>query len=45
MLQIYVMNQLSKWEDYVYLVEFAYNNGYHTSLEMTPFDALYGIKC
>ena len=35
----------SKWEDYLYLVEFAYNNGYHVILKMSPFEALYGRKC
>jgi hypothetical protein len=27
------------------LVEFAYNNGYQASLNMSPFEALYGRKC
>ena len=27
------------------LVEFAYNNSYHSSIEMAPFVALYGRKC
>eukprot|EP00253_Pinus_taeda_P034398 PITA_34398 len=39
------MQQPSKWEDYLHLVEFAYNNGYHTSLRMSPFEVLYGRKC
>ena len=26
-------------------MEFAYNNSYHQSLEMPPFEALYGRKC
>lgn len=42
---MYVIDRPSKWEDYLYLVEFAYNNGYHASLKMTLFDALYGRKC
>lgn len=28
----YVMQQPSKWEDHLHLVEYAYNNDYHTSL-------------
>eukprot|EP00253_Pinus_taeda_P036010 PITA_36010 len=45
MLREYVMQQPTKWEDYLHLVEFAYNNGYHTSLQMSPFEVLYGRKC
>jgi hypothetical protein len=28
MLRMYVMNKPSKWEDYLHLVEFDYNNGW-----------------
>jgi hypothetical protein len=45
MLRMYVMDKPSKWEDYLHLVEFYYNNGYQTSLNMIPFEALYGRKC
>jgi hypothetical protein len=45
MLRMYVMNKSSKWKDYLHLVEFYYNNGYQTSLKMSPFEALYGRKC
>jgi hypothetical protein len=45
MLKVYVMDKPSKWEHYLHLVEFAYNNGYQTSLKMSPFKALYGRKC
>jgi hypothetical protein len=45
MLRMYVMDQPSKLEDYIHLVEFAYNNGYQASLKMIPFEALYGMKC
>ena len=41
---MYVMNNPSKWEDYLHLAEFVYNNGYHTSAKMSPFDVLYGRK-
>ena len=27
------------------LAEFAYNNSYHSSIGMTPFEALYGRRC
>ena len=27
------------------LMEFAYNNSYQASIEMAPFEALYGKKC
>jgi hypothetical protein len=45
MLRMYVMDKTSKWEDYLHLVEFYYNNGYQASLKMIPFEALYGRKC
>jgi hypothetical protein len=44
MLRMYVMDKPSKWEDCLHLVEFSYNNGYPTSLKMSPFEALYGRK-
>jgi len=45
MLMMYVMGKPSKWEDYLHLVEFAYNNDHQVSLGMNLFDALYGRKC
>eukprot|EP00253_Pinus_taeda_P034845 PITA_34845 len=45
MLRSYVMQQPSRWEEYLHLVEFAYNNGYHASLQMSPFEVLYGWRC
>ena len=27
------------------LVEFAYNNSYHSSIDMAPYEALYGRRC
>ena len=40
-----VMNNATKWEDCLHLVEFAYNNGYQASAKMSPFEVLYGWKC
>jgi hypothetical protein len=45
MLIIYVMDKPSKWEYYLHLVEFDYNNGYQECLKMIPFEALYDRKC
>eukprot|EP00253_Pinus_taeda_P030573 PITA_30573 len=39
------MQQPQKWEDYLHLVEFVYNNGHHRSLGMSPFEVLYRRKC
>jgi hypothetical protein len=44
MLRMYVVDKPSKWEDYLHLVDFAYNNGYQESLKMSPFELLYGGK-
>ena len=42
---MYVMDKPTKWEDYLHLVEFAYNNGHQESLGMSPYEALYGRQC
>eukprot|EP00253_Pinus_taeda_P012809 PITA_12809 len=38
------MQQPTWWEEYLHLMEFAYNNGYHVSLQMSPFEVLYKRK-
>jgi hypothetical protein len=45
MLLMYIRTKPSKWEDYLHLVEFAYNNGYQNSAKLSPFKILYGRKC
>jgi len=45
MLRMYVMDQQKQWERYLTLVEFAYNNSYHNSLDVAPHEALYGRPC
>ena len=42
---MYVMEKPCKWEDYLHLVEFAYNNNFQVSTGMSPFEILYGCKC
>ena len=45
MLRACVMEQGKGWDKYLPLVEFAYNNSYHSSIKMAPYEALYGRKC
>ncbi|GKF38204.1 putative reverse transcriptase domain-containing protein, partial [Tanacetum coccineum] len=33
------------WVNHLPLVEFLYNNSYHSSIKAVPFEALYGQKC
>ncbi|KAD5960583.1 hypothetical protein E3N88_12055 [Mikania micrantha] len=44
-LQACVIDFGSSWETHLPLVEFSYNNSYHTSINAAPFEALYGHKC
>jgi hypothetical protein len=44
-LKMYVIDKPLKWEYYLHLVEFTYNNGYQASLKMSPFESLYGRRC
>ena len=32
-------------DDHLHLVEFSYNNSYQASIQMAPYEALYGRKC
>ena len=34
-----------QWDLHLPLIEFAYNNSYHASIKMAPYEALYGRKC
>ena len=45
MLRMYVRDYPKKWEDYLHLVEFSYNNHYPTSAKLSIFEILYGRKC
>ena len=33
------------WDNFLPLAEFSYNNSYHSSIDMAPFEALYGRRC
>jgi hypothetical protein len=45
MLRCVVIDFEGSWEEYLPLVEFAYNNSFQSSIQMAPFEALYGRKC
>ena len=40
-----VLNLKGSWEEHLPLVEFAYNNSYQASIQMAPYEALYGKPC
>ncbi|KAI3786635.1 hypothetical protein L1987_40459 [Smallanthus sonchifolius] len=45
MLRACVIDFGNTWESHLPLIEFSYNNSYHTSIKAAPFEALYGRKC
>ena len=45
MLRACVLEYGSKWEDCLPFAEFSYNNSYQASLQMAPFEFMYGRKC
>jgi hypothetical protein len=45
MLHACVISSKGSWEKWLPLVEFSYNNSYQESIQMAPFEALYGRKC
>ena len=45
MLRACVLDHMGSWEEHLPLVEFAYNNSYQASIQMAPYEALYGRPC
>ena len=45
MLRACVISFPEKWNKYLSWAEFSYNNSYQESIQMAPFEALYGKKC
>ncbi|GJV39013.1 reverse transcriptase domain-containing protein [Tanacetum coccineum] len=45
MLRACVIDFGGNWDVHLSLVEFSYNNSYHSSIRCAPFEALYGRKC
>ncbi|KAD3336352.1 hypothetical protein E3N88_31871 [Mikania micrantha] len=44
MLRACVIDFRGRWDDHLPLMEFSYNNSYHSSIQTAPFEALYGRK-
>ncbi|GJW20216.1 putative reverse transcriptase domain-containing protein [Tanacetum coccineum] len=45
LLRACVLDFGESWDVHFSLVEFSYNNSYHSSVRCAPFEALYGRKC
>ena len=45
MLRACAMEYTKSWDRNLPFVEFAYNNSYHSSIDMAPYEALYGRWC
>ncbi|GJX22549.1 putative nucleotidyltransferase, ribonuclease H [Tanacetum coccineum] len=45
MLRACALEWTGSWDEYLCLVEFAYNNSWHASIKAAPFELLYGRKC
>jgi len=39
------LEDFRSWDKYLLLIEFTYNNSFHSSIGMAPYEALYGRKC
>jgi len=40
-----MINFKGNWDDHLPFIEFAYSNSYHSSIDMDPFEDLYGRRC
>ncbi|KAD2394393.1 hypothetical protein E3N88_41370 [Mikania micrantha] len=45
MLRTCILDFGGNWDSHLPLIEFSYNNSYHSSIGCAPFEALYGRKC
>ncbi|KAJ4973036.1 hypothetical protein NE237_006210 [Protea cynaroides] len=45
MLQACVIDFKGSWDEKLPLIEFTYNNSYQATIQMSPYEALYGRKC
>ena len=40
-----MLDRTTSWDVSLSLIEFTYNNSWHSTIKMAPFEALYGRKC
>ncbi|KAJ9536336.1 hypothetical protein OSB04_un000487 [Centaurea solstitialis] len=45
MLRACALEWHGSWDNYLYLIEFSYNNSWQSSIGMAPYEALYGRRC
>lgn len=45
LLRACVLEQGVIWDTYLSFIELTYNNSFHSSIRMKPFEALYGKRC
>ena len=45
MLRACIIDFKGNWDKHMPLVEFAYNNSFHSSISMAPYEVLYGRRC
>ena len=45
LLRACVLEHGGSWDSHFPLIEFTYNNSFHSSIGMAPYEALYGRRC
>ena len=40
-----MLEQGGSWDNHLPLIEFTYNNSFHSSIRMAPYEAMYGRRC
>ena len=45
MLRACTIDFKGSWDDHLPLIDFSYNNSYHSSIQTAPFEALYRRRC
>ena len=45
LLRMCILDHLGAWDEVLPFIEFTYNNSFHASIGMAPYEALYGRRC